>query len=191
MFGIVPNHALFGTEVQSKSMSQRDNCVKVTRPQRRADERWEGRNQELPMPTDQVLRIFSRRPWNKDRLVGQKRPLRPKDVWAIRVRLELGGLQRDLALFDLAIDSKLRACDLVRLKVQDIYIGDQARERATVVQQKTNRPVQFEITGHTRPRSTHGLICLTGVSRIIFSPAGSKLDLIYRLDSMHDWFISG
>lgn len=102
------------------------------------------------MLSDQLLSIFSRCPWNKDRLVGQKRPLRPKDVWAIRVRLELSGLRRDLALFDLAIDSKLRACDLVRLKVQDIYIGDHARERATIVQKKTNRPVQFEITSQTR-----------------------------------------
>ncbi len=89
-------------------------------------------------------------PWNKGQLIGQKRPLKPKDVWAIRIRLELKGHPRDLALFDLAIDSKLRACDLLRLKVRDVFAGSRARERATIIQKKTNRPVQFEITSSTR-----------------------------------------
>src|ERR1022692_4154675 len=102
------------------------------------------------MPSDPMLPISDRGPWNKGQLIGQKRPLKPKDVWAIRVRLELSGKPRDLALFDLAIDSKLRACDLVRLKIQDVYVGDRARERSTVIQKKTNRAVQFEITGQTR-----------------------------------------
>ncbi len=102
------------------------------------------------MPSDQISPASERRPWNKGRLIGQKRPLKPKDVWAIRIRLELSGRRRDLALFDLAIDSKLRACDLVRLKTQDVYVGDHARERATITQKKTNRAVQFEITGQTR-----------------------------------------
>ena len=102
------------------------------------------------MPLDPVLPISECRPWNKGQLIGQKRPLKPKDVWAIRVRLELSGKRRDLALFDLAIDSKLRACDLTRLKIQDVCVGDRARERATVIQKKTNRAVQFEITGQTR-----------------------------------------
>lgn len=70
-----------------------------------------------------------RRPWNKGRLVGQKRPLLPKQVWAIRARLELAGNLRDLALFNLAIDSKLRGCDLVRLKVADLVTRDRVRER--------------------------------------------------------------
>ena len=93
---------------------------------------------------------LARTPWNKGRLIGQKRPLKPKDVWAIRVRLQLEQRKRDLALFNLAIDSKLRGCDLVRLRLNDVYVGGQIRDRATVIQQKTGRPVQFEITEQTR-----------------------------------------
>jgi integrase len=89
-------------------------------------------------------------PWNKGRLIGQKRPLKPKDVWAIRVRLQLQGWKRDLALFNLAIDSKLRGCDLVRLQVDDVCAGGRVRDRGTVIQKKTGRPVQFEITEQTR-----------------------------------------
>jgi len=89
-------------------------------------------------------------PWNKGRLIGQKRPLRPKEVWAIRIRLQLEQRRRDLALFNLAIDSKLRGCDLVRLRVSDVCVGDRVQDRATVIQQKTGRPVQFEITEQTR-----------------------------------------
>lgn len=89
-------------------------------------------------------------PWNKGRLVGQKRPLKSKDVWIIRTRLELNGNKRDLALFNLAIDSKLRACDLVGIKVSDIQTADRIRERASIVQKKTGRPVQFELTEATR-----------------------------------------
>jgi integrase len=92
----------------------------------------------------------SRAPWNKGRLVGQKRPLRPKEVWAIRVRLQIKHSTRDLALFNLAIDSKLRSCDLVSLRVDDIGVGGHVRDRATVIQHKTGRPVQFEITEQTR-----------------------------------------
>jgi len=91
-----------------------------------------------------------REPWNKGRLIGQKRPLKPKDVWTIRVCLQLEGLRRDLAMFNLAIDSKLRGCDLVRLRVDDVCAGGGVRDRATVVQKKTGRPVQFEITPQTR-----------------------------------------
>ena len=89
-------------------------------------------------------------PWNKGRLIGQKRPLKPKEVWAIRARLQLERRARDLALFNLAIDSKLRGCDLVRLMVEDVCAGGRVRERATIVQRKTGRPVQFEITEQTR-----------------------------------------
>jgi integrase len=89
-------------------------------------------------------------PWNKGHLIGQKRPLKPKDVWAIRVRLQLQGRKRDLALFNLAIDSKLRGCDLVRLQVDDVCAGTRVRDRGTVIQNKTGRPVQFEITEQTR-----------------------------------------
>jgi len=89
-------------------------------------------------------------PWNKGKLIGQKAPLKLKEIWAIRVRLELSNRIRDLALFNLAIDSKLRACDLVKLKVRDISHGDRISSRAIVMQQKTERPVQFEITEQTR-----------------------------------------
>ena len=91
-----------------------------------------------------------RDPWNKARLIGQKRPLMPKDVWTIRVRLQLESRKRDLAMFNLAIDSKLRGCDLVRLKIDDVSAGGRVRDRATVIQKKTGRPVQFEITEQTR-----------------------------------------
>ena len=89
-------------------------------------------------------------PWNKGRLTGQKRPLKPKDVWAIRVRLQLEHRVRDLALFNLAIDSKLRGCDLVGLEVDDVCAVGRVRDRATIIQKKTGRPVQFEITEQTR-----------------------------------------
>jgi integrase len=92
----------------------------------------------------------SRQPWNKGKLIGQKTPLRLKDIWAIRVRLQLAHRSRDLALFDLAIDSKLRACDLTRLRVRDIAHGEHVSARAIVMQQKTRSPVQFEITEQTR-----------------------------------------
>ncbi len=93
-------------------------------------------------------------PWNKGKLIGQKAPLKLKEIWAIRVRLELSQRTRDLALFNLAIDSKLRACDLVKLKVRDISHGDRVTSRAIVMQQKTGRPVQFEITEQTRKSVT-------------------------------------
>ncbi len=99
------------------------------------------------MKTDSVP---SRIAWNKGRLVGQKRPLRPKEVWAIRVRLQIENRKRDLALFNLAIDSKLRGCDLVSLRVEDISAGGHVKERATIVQHKTGCPVQFEIMEQTR-----------------------------------------
>jgi hypothetical protein len=84
------------------------------------------------------------RAWNRGRIIGQKRPLQPKHVWAIRVRLELAKSARELALFNLAIDSKLRGCDLVRLMVSDVYISGCIKERTSVLQSKTKQPVQFE-----------------------------------------------
>ncbi len=89
-------------------------------------------------------------PWNKGKIVGQKAPLKLKDIWAIRIRLQLGHRTRELALFDLGLDSKLRACDLVRLRVRDICHGGRVAPRAIVIQQKTSKPVQFEITPPTR-----------------------------------------
>jgi len=91
-----------------------------------------------------------REPWSKGKLVGQKPPLKPKDIWAIRITLQNDGRVRDLAMFDLAIDSKLRGCDLVNLRVRDITHGNQILCWAMVVQRKTQRPVQFELTEPTR-----------------------------------------
>lgn len=89
-------------------------------------------------------------PWNKDRIIGQKRPFQISHIWGIRIRLELEGETRDLALFNMALDSKLRGCDLVKLKVSDVAYGGSVSSRATVLQQKTGSPVQFEITKGTR-----------------------------------------
>ena len=94
--------------------------------------------------------VRQQQPWNKGKLIGQKPPLKPKDIWAIRIQLQNAQRDRDLAMFNLAIDSKLRGCDLVNLRVRDIAHGNQILARAMVVQQKTQRPVQFELTEPTR-----------------------------------------
>ena len=83
-----------------------------------------------------------REPWNKGKLIGQKPPLRPKHVWSIRTRLQMDGRVRDLAMFNLAIDSKLRGCDVVALRVEDVAPSGYAVDRATVRQKKTGRPRQ-------------------------------------------------
>ena len=119
------------------------------------------------MPSDLVQQNHS--PWNKGRRVGQKRPLKPRDVWTIRVRLQPEAQTRDLAMFNLAIDSKLRGCDLVRLKVDDICFAGKVRERTTVVQKKTGRPVQFELTEQTRSSIEKWLSVLRiGEERFLF-----------------------
>ena len=97
-----------------------------------------------------AVAVAGREPWNKGKLVGQKAPLKLKEIWAIRIRLQLSAKVRDLALFNLAIDSKLRACDLVKIRVRDVSHGDRVTPRAIVMQQKTQRPVQFELTEVTR-----------------------------------------
>ncbi len=89
-------------------------------------------------------------PWNKGKIIGQKPPLKLKEIWAIRFRLQDAERLRELALFNLAIDSKLRGCDLVRLKVHNVAQGGWVLSRAIVVQRKTGQPVQFEITEQTR-----------------------------------------
>ena len=109
------------------------------------------------------------RPWNKGLLVGQKKPLEPKHVWSIRVRPEIARSVRDLAIFNLAIDSKLRACDLVKLRLDDICSGTNVRRRATIVQKKTGRPVQFEISEQSRNSVEAWLPTLRGTgSRYLF-----------------------
>ena len=89
-------------------------------------------------------------PWNKGKLVGQKLPLKLQEIWAIRTRLQIEERVRDLALFNLAVDSKLRASDLVRLRLSDLATSGHVSSRATILQKKTGRPVQFEITPRTR-----------------------------------------
>src|SRR5881227_544717 len=91
-----------------------------------------------------------RMPWNKGKLTGAKPPLRPKHVWAIRTKLQMHGRTRDLAMFNLAIDSKLRGCDVVALQVEDVAPSGYAVDRATVRQKKTGQPVRFELTEQTR-----------------------------------------
>ena len=89
-------------------------------------------------------------PWNKGRLTGAKPPLRPKHVWAIRTKLQIEGRVRDLAMFNLAIDSKLRGCDVVAIRVEDVAARGYAADRATIRQRKTGRPVRFELSEQTR-----------------------------------------
>ncbi len=96
-----------------------------------------------------IIATGSREPWNKGKLVGQKPPLLLRDIWSIRVRLQIAERTLDLALFDLAIDSKLRVCDLTKLRVRDVAHGEHVSSRAMVMQHKTQRPVQFEITEQT------------------------------------------
>jgi integrase len=104
----------------------------------------------MPENETQLSKNQPRTAWNKGKLVGAKPPLRPKHVWSIRTRLMVEGRTRDLALFNLAIDSKLRGCDVVALKVEDVAPGGYTVERATVRQRKTGRPVKFELTEQTR-----------------------------------------
>jgi integrase len=102
-------------------------------------------DQESPGPTPR-----KRIPWNKGKLTGAKPPLRPKHVWSIRTKLQVEGRARDLAMFNLAIDSKLRGCDVVALRVEDVAPSGYALPRATARQRKTGRPVRFELTELTR-----------------------------------------
>ena len=104
---------------------------------------------------------IGREPWNKGKLVGQKAPFKLKEIWAIRIRLQIAKRKRELALFNLAIDSKLRACDLVKLRVRDVCHTDRVSARAIVMQQKTQRSVQFEITHHTKEQRSPSWIKLS------------------------------
>jgi len=109
-------------------------------------------------------------PWNKGKLTGQKPPLKLHEVWAIRIRLQIANKIRDLALFNLALDSKLRSCDLVKLKVSDVAHGSRIAKRSTIMQMKTKKPVQFEITKQTR----HSL------SELIKSQNRSYTDYLFK-----------
>jgi site-specific recombinase XerC len=98
--------------------------------------------------------VHERHPWNAGYIIGPKRPLRPRDIWAIRFFLDEHKRLRDRALFDLAIDSKLRGCDIVKIRIGDLVGGGTLRNRAIVIQQKTGRPVQFEIMADARKSLT-------------------------------------
>jgi hypothetical protein len=104
----------------------------------------------MPDNEAHLLAATTLTPWNKGKLIGAKPPLRSKHVWAIRTRLMIEGRTRDLAMFNLAIDSKLRGCDVVALKVEDIAPNGYAIDRAAIRQRKTGRPVKFELTDQTR-----------------------------------------
>ncbi len=106
--------------------------------------------------------VRERRPWNIGRTVGAKHALKPQQVWAVRFWLQREGRLRDRAIFNLAIDSKLRGCDVVRIRIGDLTSGGQVRSRATVVQQKTGRPVQFELLESARSSILAWLECRGG-----------------------------
>jgi hypothetical protein len=118
-----------------------------------------------------------RQPWNKGKIVGQKAPFKFKDIWALRVQLQMEDQVRERALFNLGIDSKLRGCGLVGLKVRDICHGDQVASRAMVMQHKTQCPVQFEIrpAGDSRRFTKVDQAGLTEVGRLCVSEPHSRL----------------
>ena len=121
-------------------------------------------------------------PWNKGKLVGQKLPLKLQEIWAIRIRLQIDNRHRELALFNLAVDSKLRACDLLNLRVSDVSVGGHVGSRAMIMQQKTQRPVQFEITARTRETLTEWIqrADLNSTSFLFPSRFGRSLHLSTR-----------
>ena len=126
-------------------------------------------------------------PWNKGIIMGQKPPLKRSEVWAIRVRLQIAERTRDLAMFNMAIDSKLRSCDLVRLRVRDIGQGSRVSKRAIIMQRKTKNPVQFEITEQTRA-AVHTLIVKNRRKhRITCSVVFTPLHIIFRHASMQSY----
>lgn len=124
-------------------------------------------------------------PWNKGKLTGQKSPLKLKEIWAIRIRLQLGGKTRDLAMFNLAIDSKLRACDLAKMRVRDVCMGTLVSPRATVMQQKTQRPVQGVAQILKRSHGVdavveHGAAPIVQPRRVSWRNYGVLFDATYR-----------
>ena len=122
-----------------------------------------------------------RTPWNKGKLVGAKPPLRPSHVWSIRTKLQMGDRKRDLALFNLAIDSKLRGCDVVAVRVDDVAPSGYSMDRATIRQKKTGRPVRFELTDHTR-QAIDEYLRLTGrkAGQFLFAGRGDRGGLTTR-----------
>ena len=142
------------------------------------------------MDTDTEVRTQNA-PWNKGKLAGQKAPLRISEIWAIRVRLEIYVCRRELALFNLAIDSKLRGCDLVQLWVQDVCHGSHVANRATVMQQKTKQPVQFELTAVLAKAWLNGSPLRSSGTTTFCSPVASGNRRTSQPDSMRVLFING
>ncbi|MBU2582786.1 MAG: tyrosine-type recombinase/integrase [Alphaproteobacteria bacterium] len=132
-------------------------------------------------------------PWNKGKLVGPKPPLRPSHVWSIRTKLQIDDKKRDLALFNLAIDSKLRGCDVVAIRVEDVAPSGYAQDRATIRQKKTSRPVRFELTEQTR-MAIDDYLRLTGrkPGQFLFSGRGDRAGLTTRQYSrlVQEWVAS-
>ena len=122
-------------------------------------------------------------PWNKNKLIGAKPPLRPKHVWSIRTKLQVEGRTRDLAMFNLAIDSKLSGCDVVALKVEDVAPSGYAVDRATVRQKKTGQPVRFELTEQTRQAVDDYVRAATKKPGELCSPAALVRKRASRRDS--------
>ena len=116
--------------------------------------------------------FHERRPWNEGRKLGANRALKQQQVWAIRFGLDQHRRLRDRALFDFAIDSKLRGCDVVKVRIGDIVSGERIRDRAIVVQQKTKRPVQFELLDPARKTCMLGWSGVAGLSTTTSSRAG-------------------
>jgi len=131
-------------------------------------------SQAAPKPT----------PWNKGKLTVAKPPLRPKHIWSIRTKLQMADRKRDLALFNLAIDSKLRGCDVVALKVEGIAPHGYAIERATVRQKKTGRPVRFEMAEQTRQAVDDYLRVANRKMASFFSPRSGTRTRAFRPDNM-------
>jgi integrase len=134
-----------------------------------------------------------RPPWNKGKLIGAKPPLRPSHVWSIRTKLQMADRKRDLALFNLALDSKLRGCDVVALRVDDIAPSGYATDRATIRQKKTGRPVRFELTDQTRS-AVDDYLRLTGrkSGQYLFAGRGEASELTTRQYArlVHEWVAS-
>jgi integrase len=132
-----------------------------------------------------------RMPWNKGKLTGAKPPFRPKHVWSIRTKLQLEGRLRDLAMFNLAIDSKLRGCDVVALRVEDIAPNGYSNDRAIVRQRKTGQSVKFELTEQTR-QTVDDYLTAAGKRPGDFLFAGpAAQSAVSRHDSMPGLFPNG
>ena len=128
-----------------------------------------------------IIATCSRQPWNKGKLVGQKTPLRLRDIWAIRVRLQIAERTRDLAIFDLVIDSKLRACDLTKLRVRDVAHDEHLSSRAMVMQRKRSGLCSLRSLIKHDLLSGPGYIGLSYAARTTFFLAGCILQTIYLL----------